>query len=44
MNKKIVKLLMLTAYCIPYGYLAMNGPGIPNPSLLEEKFILSVVD
>ena len=25
MNKKLIKLLMLMAYCIPYGYLAMKG-------------------
>ncbi len=25
MNKKLIKFLMLMAYCIPYGYLAMNG-------------------
>lgn len=25
MNKKLIKFLMLMAYCIPYGYLAMKG-------------------
>jgi|SRR5699024_6425737 len=25
MNKKLIKLLMLMAYCIPYVYIAMNG-------------------
>ena len=25
MNKKLIKFLMLMAYCIPYGYLAING-------------------
>ncbi len=25
MNKKLIKFLMLMAYCIPYVYIAMNG-------------------
>ena len=25
MNKKLIIILMLMAYCIPYGYLAING-------------------
>lgn len=25
MNKKSIKILMLLAYCIPYGYLSMEG-------------------